>query len=350
MEMKSGSNNDRLKQYGWVSGIMGEDNAGDFLPACGICRKNNVEWLKKEVSQRECVVVSCDKCANWKVNDATAAMLRQPVPKDYPDESISMPNPPEGVAAPLERAPKPHRLSPQEGVAVDEGETGEPVVDYLHPIDCTFKTQKDGTRFAFFNAMSPRNKGWNQVVTMSYLRTLGINEAQQRLIYVAAKKAFKEGQLIDWTDPYFVGQYRFPAAWVADLEVGSYIELLMHLLFLGIAASNFDLCGVYFVNLKSMVTFKKQSNNLLIALHGFNLSWLLAYPFGGTKLTTGAWVSENWLAWVRVSKICYSFCTQNGIDDERKGCNDVIRLVTHHSLHWYQESCHTRGPQSKILF
>ena len=54
----------------------------------------------------------------------------------------------------------------------------------------------------------------------------------------------------------------------------------------------------------------------------------MALPFSKTQMTTGPWVSENWLAWVRISKICYAYSVQRGIEDERKGANDILRMVT----------------------
>jgi hypothetical protein len=77
-------------------------------------------------------------------------------------------------------------------------------------------------------------------------------------------------------------------------------------------------------------TFKRALQPLLKALTQFNLSWLLALPFSGsdTKRTTGTWVSENWLAYVRISKIVYAYFLRRGIADERIGANDVVRMVT----------------------
>jgi hypothetical protein len=311
--MKGGLSDKRLKQYDWSSSMLKGNSSGAVFPACSICRKNNVDWLRSKVSDRLEMIVLCENCANWKVNEKTNSRLKFVAPKDYPSQPMTMPNCPEGVAAPLGREPIPLEW---------EGK------DYLVPIKTDFQTLKDATRFAFFNAMSPKRQGWNQTVTFSYLRTFGVNAAEQALIYSAATKAYSEGTVIDWNDDYFVGSYRFPAAWVAGLQIPNYIELLMHLVFLGLASSCFQLSCVYFVALKQETKFKEKSNQLLQVLMKFNLSWLLVYPFGGKKLTTGAWVSENWLAWVRVSKICFAYCAQNGIEDQRNGCNDVIRMVT----------------------
>jgi hypothetical protein len=327
-DMKMGLGKPR--QYNWSSSMLSCNGVSEVLPACTICRKNNVDWLRREPSQRDPAIERCENCANWKVSSVTEARLRYAAPPNYPNQSRTMPSLPDGVVAPHGREPSPLLPPTPEGA--------ETPIHYLLPIHCDFKTLRDGTRFCFFNAMAKNTIGWNQEISKSYLRSLGINEAQASLVYKAAQKAYNEKKAaeeagqepkdIDWKDPYYVGDYRFPAAWVGDLPIPNYIELLMHLMFLGIASSSFDQCTAFLKEQKKLVPFKKHSNELLKILNGFNLSWLLAYPFGGTKLTTGAWVSENWLAWVRVSTICCAFVGHEGVEDEKKGCNDVLRMVT----------------------
>jgi hypothetical protein len=327
-DMKMGLGKPR--QYNWSSSMLSCNGVSEVLPACTICRKNNVDWLRREPSQRDPAIERCENCANWKVSSVTEARLRYAAPPNYPNQSRTMPSLPDGVVVPHGREPSPLLPPTPEGA--------ETPIHYLLPIHCDFKTLRDGTRFCFFNAMAKNTIGWNQEISKSYLRSLGINEAQASLVYKAAQKAYNEKKAaeeagqepkdIDWKDPYYVGDYRFPAAWVGDLPIPNYIELLMHLMFLGIASSSFDQCTAFLKEQKKLVPFKKHSNELLKILNGFNLSWLLAYPFGGTKLTTGAWVSENWLAWVRVSTICCAFVGHEGVEDEKKGCNDVLRMVT----------------------
>lgn len=105
----------------------------------------------------------------------------------------------------------------------------------------------------------------------------------------------------------------------------------MHLLFLGVAEANFALCNLFLLSVgKAVETFKKCIQPLLKLLIKFNLSWLLALPFSGaatSKLTTGTWVSENWLAWVRLCKVVYAYFCKDGIRDFRLGCIDLLRMV-----------------------
>lgn len=304
--MIAGESDSTLKQYGWSFNLVDarDTTVGGLLPACYVCRKNNVDWLKAPTHPR--VIVRCEFCANWAVTSVTKTLLKFPASEKYPPEKRCLPGcpilPPSGREAGLK---------------------------YLYYLELDFDGMKQATRYAFYHTMtSKRNKGWTKAMLCEYLRACGVNAIQQNMIFNAAKKADREGAVIDWNANYGVGSYRFPAAWVGDIPIFLCIEMLMHLLFLGIASSNFDLCADYLTSHKQLDTFKKPAHSLLQILNKFNLSWLLAFPLSGNKLTTGTWVSENWLAWVRISKICYAFCVQEGVTDERKGCNDLLRMVT----------------------
>ena len=43
--------------------------------------------------------------------------------------------------------------------------------------------------------------------------------------------------------------------------------------------------------------------------------------------TTGAYVSKNWLAMVRIAKVLYYWCARNGDKDRREGSDDLLRTV-----------------------
>lgn len=122
----------------------------------------------------------------------------------------------------------------------------------------------------------------------------------------------------------------FPASWTGKLGMTWFVEMLMHSLCLGATESNFKLCNKHTKSVgQGEETIKKKAHKLLKDCAKFNLSWLLSLPFSGskkTKLTTGTWVNENWLAWVRVSKIvCIWFAANE--DTKRRGGNDIVRMV-----------------------
>jgi hypothetical protein len=297
---KDGRNDAILKQYGWSSDMVDHSNVGGLLPACYNCRKNNVHWLKKESG----ISIACDQCANWKVDLSTRELLKFAAPADYPSLERCLPDCP--VPPPAGR---------------------EAGLSHLHYIDVNFEFLKQCVRYAFFHAKSTIYTGWTKKMSSSYLRSCGINQVQQKLILEAASHALVNQTVIDWNSGTGVGTYLFPAAWIGDLPICGFIEMIMHLLFLGIAESNFALCCQYLTELRMLIPFKKRAHQLLVFLTRFNLSWLLAFPFSGVTLTTGTWVSENWLAWVRISKVCFAFCIQGDVTDQRLGANDLLRMV-----------------------
>jgi hypothetical protein len=224
-----------------------------------------------------------------------------------------------------------------------------PVVPHTHrkvgadiqllPIDLTFEFLKQSTRYAYANASGPHGPrggagvSWNKETTKCYLRTCGVNTKCQERLYEAAKAAFTNNTPVDYADERGLPGFEFPFAWNGELAIEDYIELLMHLLFLGVASDNFELGLLYLKSVKEQVeTFKKCMQGLLKAIQKkFNLSWILAYPFSTSsskqESTTGTWVSENWLAWVRLSKIAFIWFERDGDTSKKKGSNDMTRLT-----------------------
>ena len=67
-------------------------------------------------------------------------------------------------------------------------------------------------------------------------------------IYDAANSVFKEGRQneVDFDNPEMVDIISFPSAWIdPKLQIGCYIETIMHQLCLGVAKSNFELCSIW---------------------------------------------------------------------------------------------------------
>lgn len=308
-KQKSGQHDLTLKHFGWSCNLVDRLTNGGSFPSCRSCRKKTVDLLldpsQYDGTQHE---EECSLCSNWALNSATKKKLSFKRPKDYPLSTL--PNCP--VAPPLGR------------------EVG---LDTLEYIDLDFTTMIQAARFAFFNSCGKRGTGWTKAVCKAYLRCCGINGRNQDLVFYWAKEAYKAGEVnnINYHREEGVGGFEFPAAWIGDMAPTLFIEMLMHLFFLGVAESNFKLCNLYMASVgRPVETFKRAVQPLLKALTQFNLSWLLALPFSGSdaKRTTGTWVSENWLAYVRISKIAYAHCLRKEIVDERAGANDVVRMVT----------------------
>ena len=205
-------------------------------------------------------------------------------------------------------------------------------LEKLQYVDLTFTMMIEAGRYAFYHSRSGgRNSGWTKSMCQAYLRTCGWNQKEQDLLYAAAIRSYKNQEPFDLTDPFGIATYRFPAAWLGDMPLKRFIEMLMHLLFLGVGESNFKLGNMYMQAFgRAELTFKKATQELLKLLTRYNLSWLLVQPFSGQtkgKLTTGTWVSENELAYIRISKVIYAYAVKRGDKDIGLGSNDLVRMV-----------------------
>ena len=90
----------------------------------------------------------------------------------------------------------------------------------------------------------------------------------------------------------------------------------MHEIFIGVAAANFELASLWNKRGTRDTDFRRNANQLLLELKKFGLNWLHTYPFSTTQdpksgdskgggFGTGAWQGENWISWVRISKVVY---------------------------------------------
>ena len=302
---------------------------GSKLPACTHCRAWRVKGLLRGgmpgVSQEVALEEkrkACVACGDWHVGSSTRNMLSFAAGDDYPSKSAS--NPPSGIKPAYGRPvpPTDHR----------ENEKGEKIPALKHlPVD--FERMKMALRFAFFNATRPKKQErWNKTQTRGYLKSCGVYTAHQTELLELAEKVMKEGGQDDpkyYTDQGGIGSLRFPAPWsVEDIGPSGYIEVLMHILFLGVAKSNFELVASLLKSLREDAPFRRNANNLLIYVKRFGLSWIKAYPFSKTDMSIGAWVSENVLAWVRLSKVVYHYCERNGENSRKNGSDDIMRFVT----------------------
>lgn len=304
--LRNGANDTCLKKHGWSNQFYDPSvvtNAAKLV-SCVRCRQETIDYLRQCSSRSTSFKKeTCCDCANWRIEDDTAGMLLFDPPSDYPkfEKDGCLIRPPSGREVGLSK---------------------------LRMIRLDFATIVQAIKYAFCNSMG--RKSWNKKNCQAYLRCCGVNEEQQNLVYDKAQSSHASKAVIDYSNEKFLGQYEYPAAFTGDLELSFFIETLMHLLFLGNAKYNFELCKIYMRDVRGgnmEPKFKRNCNRLLYDLKKFNLSWLLSHEFAGKKLTTGPWVSENWLAWVRLSKILYGWFGTRGIQDERDGVNDLFRMI-----------------------
>ena len=147
---------------------------------------------------------------------------------------------------------------------------------------------------------------WNRDHFNAYLRTCGINDRTRDALFHAAKllrekKTAHTVPPVDYSSNTHLSTFQYPAVWVGDLEITSFVEMIMHQIFLGIVQSGFKLIAMWLSERKvGDTTFRKKAQPLLVYLKKIGRQWCLPYTFNEADsgdMGTGGWVSENWLTW-----------------------------------------------------
>ena len=313
-QQKDGKCDNKI-QFGWSDEFIKSDssNGGRFF-SCKDCRLNRVVALchnQKDIFGKG---TTCSDCANFRLDVDTSKLLELPVGDDYPkkesDNDCPVP-PPKGREAGLK---------------------------VLSHIDVTFDFLKQATKFAFFHLTKPgpAKKRWTKKTLSYYLWSCAVSggiidelwELWKGTNGIWEKRKRKEDITIDWNDSKCFYEFEYPASWVGSLSLHKYIELVMHLLFHGAAEANMDLTNLWLKQWSWETKWRREQNELLTFLRSFQLSWLPVLPFKGENLSTGSWVSENWLALIRIQKVCYAW-TASGkqLEMDRRGMQDVQRFI-----------------------
>lgn len=320
------------KMLNWNQGIVN----GAILPACCFCRAKNIYDIMGSfpmVNGGNSNVLApnygpCPTCANWTMDSTTSAKLPFKAPADYP--TTCAPNCP--VEPPLGRCTTAASLT-----RIASPDTGKEE-NFLHLKDLEFPDLVKACKFAFFNLVS--GKPWTLSMAKAYLTSNGIAPKYGTELCRIAKEAKKAGRAenVCYNDPERIDEFEFAAAWIdPNLSVKDFIETIMHELFLGVAESNFELCSLWNKERNRDTAFRRNAQELLQELKKFGLNWLHTYPFSAgddpkkaaNNYGTGAWQSENWIAWVRITKILYLQVTVPSSTKSPKttGNGDVLRLV-----------------------
>ena len=307
--------------WGWSDQFVstaGNPNGGRF-PSCIRCRKAGLQQLGivfagEEDASAE-IQQPCTQCTNWELMpDSNGASLDFPAHPDYP-KKITQGSP----------------VPPPEGRNVfQEAETKLPF------IEISWSMMKQASRFAFFQASRPK-KFWTKTATICYLKSCGINNDLATQIWENARACGKEKKhdTVRYDSREGIGDFEWPAAWLGgDISVKGYIEAIMHMLYLGIEESNFELIKTWLSDTPAagkvgQTPFLKALQVLLKDLRPFMLSWLPIYPLTGKKgkLGTGSWVGENRLSFIRISQIIYGWCARHHKFSSKYGVDDMSRVV-----------------------
>ena len=318
--------------WGWSDTLVDPDHNGAKLPSCRNCRKERLESLGMMPLATQGPASSCDKCTDWDMlGSNNKVSLDFPQHQDYPTFYTK------GSPVP---AP------PGRDVFLPDGK--------VPFVKLTFELMIQACKFAFFQA-SRTDNSWNKGVTNCYLRHCGVSPKLGNLLHDLAVKARKHNQIAyDSPDginsPIPDESFGFPAAWLDTVPLDDYIETVMHLLGLGVAPANFDLITQYLAGLPaaksgmSSTGLRRAMQELLVDLKPLMLNWLKALPLNVSDkkgYTTGGWVGEQWIAFVRVSKPLFGWCVRNHDKASKFGVDDLSRVVI--SFHALTARCLTHS-------
>ena len=313
-------------EWGWCDAFIdAQGRNGAKFPTCKSCRKKRLQHLgaipSRSNQQQSQKCKSCGDWTQWRADDENKKLCFN-ASKDYPTFS----------------AP---------GCPVEPPAGREPGLTELCPLKLTWNLMISACRFAFYNSSRPTSRSrWNKKTCLEYGRACGIGKKIMELVYKAAEAARSEDGEVSYSDKESIGAFQIPAAWIGDISLSDYIETIMHLMHLGISESNLDLATQWLKKTKTTgvnsAKFRSSVQELLVELKKFQLGWLLVYFFTGNDLKTGAWVSENWLAFARISPIIFGWLCPSPDDDDAVGDYlDLARLIL--SYHCVAARVHTHG-------
>ncbi|KAL7555438.1 hypothetical protein ACA910_008058 [Epithemia clementina (nom. ined.)] len=115
-------------------------------------------------------------------------------------------------------------------------------------------------------------------------------------------------------DPTMFAIYKGPLTWDSDADIDDNVDVVMHLLFLGILKSAIEQTTKWLIKRMKYGSFVKTTDGLLEMVQHLNLDWCRVLGFQRGKL--GGWASENYLGFARLPLWFFSMINTVAIDEE----------------------------------
>ena len=247
-----------------------------YLPSCLKCFVQNLSYMKKIQSSckisKPMVEKKCLFCNDYNYSKKGSSTLPQPPPDNYPThEAPNSPN-------------SPHLRSIKDNIQ-------------LSPCEITYDWLKEGCIFAFHNVY---NNFWSIRETISYLKSLGINESFGRIqIYEKAHSCAKNKETNPLEIQDYISHIKFPSIWNMGIGINQCVDTPMHLLFQGINKTLIEYIFYVLVEYQHAKQFKNSVNGLLKQIKTLNCCFCRVEPFFDKKVTAG-WIAENHLGMARI--------------------------------------------------
>ncbi|KAL7578511.1 hypothetical protein ACA910_011572 [Epithemia clementina (nom. ined.)] len=172
------------------------------------------------------------------------------------------------------------------------------------------------------------NKEWTSKQGAAYLQAKGVGtDTIQTTTKRATNIAMLNSTNIDNDDevvgemfelfhenPTMFAIYKGPVTWDSDADINDNVDVVMHLLFLGIVKSAIEQTTKWLKKRMKYGSFVKTTDGLLEMVQHLNLGWCRVLGFQRGKL--GGWVSENYLGFARLPLWRFSMIDTVAIDEE----------------------------------
>ena len=274
----SGGNSKFGARYLWSANIT---SMSSYLPPCQKC----FEMLKNEPSL-QITEHNCKNCLMWDITKSSRLTEYDP-PLNYPNDLLS------------------HNSK-------------------LRPYELTFEILNRVIQLASKNY---ENGLWSEKELMAYTSSHGMNKLGSTKIieHCENKMAYNlyendvtdaDGKLVmsDYAKhPDKYSHWKGGPFWQSNLHLFQFVDVLMHLLFLGVTKSTKDLIYDWITQTKRINGYKLFANNIFSEIAGMGLDWCKLL------VATSGWVSDNYIAFARICKWFYYpivFLQQNEVYHE----------------------------------
>ena len=287
-----------LGQYGKIAS-WASDIVPDALADCKRCFNKRLRLILKDPFSRT-AIGKCNKCCQWNLSSDSKSLKRFRVPPKYPTQCCPQsPEPPHGR------------------------EVG---VKYLLPEPQSFPWLISAVKYAAHNVSAGV---WNKGNMVDYLRSCAVAKSVRENLWVLCKPPtakelanrnhshviefddgeiddgeIDDGEIDDGYDPIFADSDEefqvVPLMWESSLDMKSYIDCAMHLIFHGVLAycveKNEDFMKTHGVTPE----FEKLVNVHMIDIQLHRLEWCKLKTFPKKQ-----WIAENEIGLARILPFIY---------------------------------------------
>ena len=256
------------------------------VPSCTECMRRLFSW--SIISSSE-VPHSCRNCVSWDI-EAESGILDFDPPQHFPVSEISQSN----------QKLRPSRINYNTLKQAVE-KTHDNIVSGAWTID-------NGNAFLWVH-------GINKEARTEILQCAS-NERKYKTIFEerhCREEEFTSISRLKDNDPHLFTRWQFPALWSRGTEMSQHVDVIMHLLFLGVIKATIKRIEDWLKSKCKYEGFVKFVRGRLESVQYLRLGWCKVLPY--TSGNFGGWVSENYLALARLLPWFYSALpfAENGV-------------------------------------